>query len=157
MKIADDCQWIKSKATAIALVGSDGASVDPRIHSTRGLIVLEGLKIGSDPKILHTAFLSTYKNYPTSIPGEMGIQPGPRYPLAITLAAALAGQGNLELHKGDYPIIHAEGQLYAYSLPEITIPSEGLLRLYLGTDDTLYYDASLTHPFHSGLCGSKQS
>ncbi len=156
MGISDTCSQIKKHATAMALVGSEGASVDPRIKSTRGIIVLEGLVNNSATKILHTAFLSPYKNYPASIPGEMGIQPGPRYPLAVTIAATVAGEGDLLLHKGDFLIIHADGQLFAYSLPEITIPSEGLLRLYLGTDDTLYYDSALTHPFHSSTCGGKQ-
>ena len=46
---------------------------------------------------------------------------------------------------------------HSYALPSITIPSEGLLRLYPGADDMLYDDAALTHPFHSGSCGGKHS
>jgi hypothetical protein len=155
MGISDDCSWIKKQASAIALVGSDGASVDPRVKSTRGVFVLEGLKANAAPKVLHTHFLSPYENYSMAIPGEIGIQPGPRYRLALTIAATLAGSGDLVFQKGDYVIVHADGQLFAYPLPEMTIPSEGLVRVYLGTDDQLYYDAALTHPVHAGACGSK--
>jgi len=154
MGISGACRWIKSQASAMALVGSEGATLDPRIKSTRGVIALEGLITGAEPKVLDTVLLSPYKNYPTNIPGESGKMPGTHYPLAITIAAKLAGQGDLVLHKGDTLIVHADGQLYAYSLPNITIPSEGVVRLYLGTDDTLYYDATLKHPFHSGACGA---
>jgi hypothetical protein len=157
MGIADTCDWIKAKATSLALVGSEGASVDPRIKAKRGMIVLEGLIPGSTPKILDTEFLTPYQNYATSIPGDIGMQPGPRYPLAVTMAATIAGQGDLMIQKGDYLIVHADGQLYSYSLPDLTIPSDGILRLYLGTDDTLYYDTKLTHPVHSGACGRKAS
>lgn len=156
MGISDDCQWIKKRPTAMALVGSEGASVDPHIKSTRGVIVLEGLNNNADPKVLHTRFLSQYKNHPSSIPAEIAMLPGSRYPLAVTISATLAGEGDLIFQKGDYLIVHADGQLYSYALPEITIPSEGVLRLYLGTDDTLYYDAALTHPAHPGACGRKK-
>ena len=155
MQITADCSRVKRHATAMTLVGSEGAAVVPEIKSTRGILVLEGLRADAEPKILHTALLGAYKNYPNAIPGEIGIQPGPRYPLALTLAASLAGEGELVIQKGDYVIIHADNQLYAYYLPEITIPSEGLLRLSLGTDDTLYFDAALTHPVHSGACAAQ--
>jgi hypothetical protein len=152
MQIANDCRWIKKQATAMALAGSENSSVNPRIASTRGAVVLESLRPGVGPKVLDTELLVPYKNYPTSIPGETAIQPSLRYPLAITLAAMLAGEGDLAVKNGDSLVIHTDGQLFSYSLPEITIPSGGLLRLYLGADDTLYYDAALTHPVHAGTC-----
>jgi len=155
LKFSETCKRIKKHATAAPLIGSEGASVDPHIKSTRGMIVLEGLMPGAEPEILHTALLSNYKNFPSSIPGEMGKQLSPRYALAVTIAATVAGQGDLELHKGDSLVVQTNGQFYSYSMPEITIPSEGLVRLYLGTDDMLYYDSSLLHPFHAGACGGK--
>jgi hypothetical protein len=157
MHIKNDCVYVKPRATAIALTAPEGASIEAHIKSSRGFIILEGLVAGAGPKILHTVLLSQYKNYPISIPGEKSMQPGVRYPVALTFAATLAGTGDLALHKGDTLSIHADGQLYSYPLPDITIPSEGLLRLYAGTDDTLYYDRALTHPFHSGPCRSKKS
>jgi hypothetical protein len=154
MGISDNCSHIKKRASAIPLIGSDGATLDARIQSTRGILVLEGLAAGqATPKVLYTQLLNPYNNYPTSISGEFGMLPGSRYPLALTLAASLVGSGDLSFQKGDSVIVHTDGQLFNYALPSITIPSGGLLRLYLGTDDTLYYDAALKHPFHSGACG----
>lgn len=155
MGITRKCARITKQPSALALVGSEGASLDVRVKSSRGLIVLEGLRPGVEPKILSTRFLGQYKNYPISIPAEFGMFPGSRYPLALTIAASLPGSGNLVFQKGDRILVHADGQLFVYFMPEITIPNEGLLRLYLGTDDSLYFDAALTHPVHSGSCGSK--
>jgi hypothetical protein len=156
MQITEACPNIRNRAKAMGLVGSEGASVNPRINSSRGLVVLEGLKAGQEPKILDTELLAPYQNLPLSIPAETNVFPASRYPLAMTIAATLAGEGDLVLQKGDYLIVHADGQLYAYYLPDLTIPSEGVLRLFLGTDDTLYYDEALRHPIHSGACGGKQ-
>lgn len=154
--LKDTCGAIKQHPAAYAFVGSEGASIDPRITSSRGLLVLEGLRANTEPKILNTRFLGPYKNYPASIMAETVIFPGSRYPMAITIAASLVGSGDLVLKKSDYVILHADGQLFMYPLAEIILPSEGVLRLYLGTDDTLYYDAALTHPVHSGACGSRK-
>jgi hypothetical protein len=156
MGISRHCARIKKQPSALALVGSEGASLDVRVKSSRGLIVLEGLRPGAEPKILSTRFLGQYKNYPISISAELGTLPGSRYPLALTIAASLPGSGDLLFQKGDQILVHADGQIYVYFMPEITIPNEGLLRLYLGTDDNLYFDAALTHPVHSGPCGSKK-
>jgi hypothetical protein len=158
MQILDNCDQVKARATSLPFTGSEGAALIPHMQSGRGVLVLEGLVPNANPTPLDTELLSLYKNYPTSIPGETtGASPSPRYAFALTIAATLTGEGDLVIQKGDFLNIRTDGQVYAYSLPEITIPSEGVLRLYLGTDDTLYYDAALTHPFHSGTCGSKSN
>ena len=82
MGILDQCLFIKKQPTALPLIGSEGAFIDTTIKSTRGLIVLEGLRSSGDPKILNTRFLSPYLNYPTSIPGETVMMPGSRLPLS---------------------------------------------------------------------------
>jgi hypothetical protein len=157
MHILDNCAVAKVQATALPLVGSEGAALIPHIKSTRGVIVLEGLIPNADSKPMDTELLNVYKNYPISIPGETGMFPNPRHPLALTIAATLTGTGDLVFQRGDSITVRADSQLYTYSLPPITIPSEGILRFYLGTDDTLYYDAALKHPVHAGPCGSKKS
>ncbi len=153
MGIADTCARMNSQALANALIASEGATIDPRISSPRGVVVLEGLISGAEPKMLDTVFLSPYKNYPTSIQSEITTFPAVRYPLAVTLAAKITGEGGLVLRKTDRLIIHADGQLFVYFLADLMIPSNGLLRLYVGTDDHLYYDSTLKHPLHSGACG----
>ncbi len=152
MHIADHCGYEKATASAMPLVGSDGATVIPHFQSKRGVVLLEGYIQGVEPKVLHTALLSTYKNLPTAIRGEIAMQPSPRYNLAIALAATVAGDGDLALAKGDFLTLQTDGQIYVYSLPEITVPSEGLVTLFAGTDDSLYFDAALTHLAHSGSC-----
>ncbi|MFA5975689.1 MAG: hypothetical protein WC859_05920 [Elusimicrobiota bacterium] len=157
MHISDNCQWAKNQPTAMALVGSEGAAVVPHIQSVLGVVVLEGLQAAADPKPLDIEFLGSYGNYPKSIRPGKTLQPSPRRPLAITIAALPAGKDSLVIRKGDYLVIKADYQLYTYALPEMTIPSEGLLRFYLGTDDTLYTDPALTHPAHSGICSGSRN
>jgi len=152
MHISENCGQIKPHTSAIAFVGSDGARLIPHIKSTRGLLVLEGLREGAEPKVLSSQLLGDYNAYPRSLPGDPVILPALAYPLTLTLAATLAGSGDLIITKDDYVIITAARHGYAYHFPDLTIPNEGVLKLYLGTDDTLYYDAALTHPVHSGEC-----
>jgi hypothetical protein len=152
MQIRENCRAIKARASAIALMGAPGAAVSPHVRSRNGLVVLEGLREGVDAKVLDTEFLGPYQDYPLSLRPEPVMQPAARYPLAVTLAS-LAGQKELAFQKGDYLAIQADGQTYVYYLAELKIPAEGVLRLYVGTDDTLYFDRTLKHPAHSGACG----
>ena len=156
MRISTKCGWIKPQATAVALIGSEGSVIIPHIKAKRGIVILEGISPDAEPKVMDTELLGNYKNYPASIPAETAMLPSRQYPLAITLTASMIGQGDLVIQKGDSITVNADHQLYAYALPEITIPSEGILRLYLGSDDTFYYDAALTHPAHAGACGRKK-
>src|SRR6185312_7477864 len=146
LRITDRCAFSRSTATARPLVASDDAMILPHLSSQRGVLVLDGLRPGAAPKTLFTQLLSPHNNDPISIAGEKGIQPGPRYTMALTFAATLAGHGDLAIAAGDFVNIKADGQVYRYRLPALTIPSEGVLRVFAGTDDTFYYDAALTHP-----------
>jgi hypothetical protein len=151
MKILDNCVRVKSAPTAMAFVGAENAAVLPHMTAKQGAIELEALMADGGTKILDTELLGPYKNYPTSMIGET-ILPSPHHPLAVTLAAPFAGEQDLVIQKNDYLGIRTDGLVYAYHLPPMIIPSGGLLRMYLGTDDTLYYDAALTHPVHEGFC-----
>jgi hypothetical protein len=155
MGVSPDCDYVRKQPKALPMVASEGAWINPHVTSHRGVMLLEGLRPGKNPKLMDTEFLGQYKNYPATMRAETQMMPGSRYPLCLIITAAYVGEGDLVFQKGDYVIVHADGQLFAYKVPEITIPSEGVLRFYLGTDDTLYYNSELTHPVHAGRCGRK--
>ncbi len=157
MRITEDCAFIKARPTALPLTGSEDASISARLKNPRGVVVLEGLRPGAEPQPLHTEILVPFRNYPTSIPAEKQSLASTRFPLSITLAASATGDGDLVLQSNDTLTVQTDGQLFNYRFPELTIQSGGLIRLYLATDDQLYYDQSLLHPVHQGPCGRKHS
>jgi len=151
MKVSDQCDQIKTiRNTALMVMGD--VTAFPHIQSGRGIIVLEGLVEGAEPKVLTTVFLSPYQNYPQVLQGPQRSMPVQQYPLALTFSPTLVGQGDMTFQKGDYIAIRTARLLFSYPLPAVKVPSEGVLRLYAGSDDQLYYDKALTHPLHEGPC-----
>jgi hypothetical protein len=151
MKILPNCIRAKNQATALPMVGQETATLVPHVKAHVGVAILEGILADGRFKTLDTQLLGAYMNYP----GEMNAadpKSKAKYPLAITLSAPFTSQGDLVFQPGDYLGLKTNGQLYAYKLPNLTIKNGAMLRLFVATDDTLYYDAALTHPLHEGKC-----
>jgi hypothetical protein len=151
MSLKENCVWIKKQATAAPLMGAEDAMLISHIQAQRGVIVLETIRKNGAHKPASTLILGKYKTYPNAIAGESTL-PSRDYPLAVSFGSVLSGQGDLVLHKTDSISVKTGAQIFTYFMPEMTIPSEGVVRFYPGTDDTLYFDPALKHPAHDGRC-----
>ena len=152
LKILSRCIHMKAHPSAMSLVGSENSTLSVLTQARTGVFVLEAILSKNSFKTLDTELAGPYKNFPVSMPITPMALPAPRHAFALTIAAPLADQGSVVLNSGDVIRVKTDGQLYAFPFPAMKIPAGGMLRVYLGTDDTLYYDAGLTHPLHEGRC-----